>query len=185
MVEQEDNKLKKFGKGVGNGLLKTAGAVHSVWQDFANFIKRGNVVDLAVGIVIGGAFTSIVTSAVNDLITPIIGLASEKNLENLFVVLKCPGTNTTLSAACHIGGDHKYPTIAIASADGAAAFLRKKKEEAPKEKTCPDCAEDVKIAAKKCRCCGHEFAPEPELDAAVEKPAGPGSFLVSGFMKRK
>lgn len=42
-------------------------------EEFKKFINRGNVVDLAVGVIIGGAFTSIVTSLVNDIIMPIIG----------------------------------------------------------------------------------------------------------------
>ena len=43
-------------------------------QEFKKFISRGNVLDLAVGVIIGGAFTSIVTSLVNDVIMPVIGL---------------------------------------------------------------------------------------------------------------
>jgi len=48
----------------GKGLIK----------EFQNFIKRGNVIDLAVGVIIGGAFSSIVTSLVNDILTPILGI---------------------------------------------------------------------------------------------------------------
>ncbi len=43
-------------------------------QEFKEFISRGNVVDMAVGVIIGGAFTAIVNSVVNDLITPLLGL---------------------------------------------------------------------------------------------------------------
>lgn len=45
-----------------------------MWKEFKEFIARGNVIDLAVGIIIGAAFTAIVTSLVNDLINPFIGL---------------------------------------------------------------------------------------------------------------
>lgn len=45
-----------------------------MWKEFKAFIMRGNVIDLAVAVVIGAAFTAIVTSVVNDLITPLIGL---------------------------------------------------------------------------------------------------------------
>ena len=52
--------------------------------EFKEFIMRGNVVDLAVGVVIGGAFSAIVTSLVNDIITPLISLAlGSTNFENL------------------------------------------------------------------------------------------------------
>ena len=44
-------------------------------NEFKTFISRGNVMDMAVGIIIGGAFTSIVTSLVNDIINPVLGLA--------------------------------------------------------------------------------------------------------------
>ncbi len=44
-----------------------------MWKDFKNFISRGNVVDMAVGVIIGGAFGSIVSSLVNDIIMPVIG----------------------------------------------------------------------------------------------------------------
>ena len=43
-------------------------------KEFKEFISRGNVMDMAVGIIIGGAFTAIVTSLVEDIITPIIGM---------------------------------------------------------------------------------------------------------------
>lgn len=45
-----------------------------LFEEFKTFIKRGNVIDLAVGVVIGGAFSTIVTSLVNDIIMPLIGI---------------------------------------------------------------------------------------------------------------
>ena len=57
-------------------------------KEFKEFISRGSVIDLAVGIIIGGAFTSIVTSFVNDLIMPVIGLILGKvNFTDLKLVL--------------------------------------------------------------------------------------------------
>lgn len=44
------------------------------WSEFKQFISRGNVIDLAVGVIIGGAFTSIVNSLVNDVVMPVIGI---------------------------------------------------------------------------------------------------------------
>ena len=58
-------------------------------KEFIAFAKRGNVVDLAVGIIIGAAFGKIVTSFVNDIITPPLGLAlGGKDFSNLVIVLK-------------------------------------------------------------------------------------------------
>lgn len=57
-------------------------------KEFRDFIARGNVLDLAVGIVIGAAFTTIVNSFVKDILSPIIGLLGKHNFDNQFLVLK-------------------------------------------------------------------------------------------------
>ena len=57
-------------------------------EEFRDFITKGNVLDLAIGIIVGVAFTAIVNSFVKDLLTPIIGIFGKANFENLFVVLK-------------------------------------------------------------------------------------------------
>ncbi len=70
-------------------------------QEFREFAVKGNVVDLAVGVIIGGAFGKIVDSVVSDLIMPVVGLVFGKlDFSNLFVVLGTipPGTGTTLDA---------------------------------------------------------------------------------------
>ena len=56
-------------------------------KEFKTFISRGNVMDMAVGIIIGGAFTSIVTSLVNDIINPILGIFGGMNFDQLSVKL--------------------------------------------------------------------------------------------------
>lgn len=57
------------------------------FREFTNFIKRGNVLDLAVGIIIGGAFNTIVKSLVNDILMPVIGLIGGKNVSEANIVL--------------------------------------------------------------------------------------------------
>lgn len=76
-------------------------------QEFREFAMRGNVIDLAVGIIIGGAFGKIVTSMVNDMLMPVIGLVMGKiSFANLFVTL-----------------DGKaYPSLAAAKEAGAAVI---------------------------------------------------------------
>lgn len=136
-------------------------------KDFKEFAMRGNVVDLAVGIIIGAAFGKIVSSFVNDILMPVVGLFLGKmDFANLFVNLS--GTN--------------YPTIAAAKAAGAptlnyglfinsvvdfvivafAVFLmirqlnRMKKPapvEAPSKKDCPFCYSQVHIKATICPSC--------------------------------
>ena len=73
----------------------------SFMSEFREFAVKGNVVDLAVGVIIGGAFGKIVDSVVNDLIMPVIGrLFGNLNFADLFVALKDipPGTTMTLDA---------------------------------------------------------------------------------------
>ena len=70
-------------------------------QEFKDFAVKGNVIDLAVGVIIGGAFGKIVDSIVGDLIMPVVGAAFGKlDFSNLFVVLGSvpPGTASTLDA---------------------------------------------------------------------------------------
>lgn len=72
-------------------------------KDFKEFINRGNVVDMAVGVIIGGAFGKIVTSLVNDIIMPVIGkLTGGVDFSNLFISLDGTSYNT-LSAAEEAG----------------------------------------------------------------------------------
>ena len=56
----------------------------SFFQEFQKFIKRGNIMDMAVGIIVGSAFTSIVNSLVNDIITPFLGLFSKDGFTGLY-----------------------------------------------------------------------------------------------------
>ncbi len=68
-------------------------------EDFQAFIMRGNVVDLAVGIIIGAAFTTIVNSLVKDIFTPLIGLiVGGIDFSNIFITLRGP-SQPTLAAA--------------------------------------------------------------------------------------
>ncbi|MFD7935260.1 large conductance mechanosensitive channel protein MscL [Streptomyces sp. NPDC059755] len=66
----------------------------SVWQGFKAFLMRGNVVDLAVAVVIGAAFTNIVNSVVKGIINPLIGAVGTKNLDSYHSCLKGPCTGT-------------------------------------------------------------------------------------------
>lgn len=75
-----------------------------MWKEFRNFAIKGNVVDLAVGVIIGAAFSSVVNSLVNDMLMPPIGrLTGNVDFQNLFVSLN----------------GHHYATLAAAKAAGA------------------------------------------------------------------
>ncbi|MGC9399144.1 MAG: large conductance mechanosensitive channel protein MscL [Anaerolineae bacterium] len=140
-----------------------------MWKEFKAFIARGNVIDLAVGVIIGGAFGKIVSSLVNDIIMPPIGLLlSGADFTNLFIDLSGEG----------------YATLAEAQEAGAATInyglfintvinflivafiiflliqqinrLQKEKKEAPAKpttKTCPYCFTEIPIQATRCPHC--------------------------------
>lgn len=75
----------------------------SFWQNFKKFAMRGNAMDLAVGVVVGGAFGKIVTSLVNDVLLPPLGLVLGRvDFSNLFLVLG-PGSYATLAEAKKAG----------------------------------------------------------------------------------
>lgn len=68
-------------------------------SEFKEFIAKGNVMDLAVGVIIGGAFGTIVTSLTDDVIMPIVGLAGEADFSNYYLPLSENVTAATLTAA--------------------------------------------------------------------------------------
>ncbi|KAJ3239746.1 hypothetical protein HDU81_005462 [Chytriomyces hyalinus] len=117
---QRHNRLKDIAERMemrlAAGASKTAEATMSLGAAFVAFINRGSVVDLAIGYIhlcrhqVGGAFTSIVQSFVNDIISPIIGLATQKNLNNMFLIIHC-SANSPLG--CRKGSDHPYGTVLV------------------------------------------------------------------------
>ena len=82
-------------------------------KDFKSFALKGNVMDLAVGVIIGAAFGKIVTAVVSDLLMPVIGYLtpSGTKFNDLFIVLKAGKSAATA-----------YPTLAAAAADSATVF---------------------------------------------------------------
>lgn len=114
-------------------------------SEFKEFISRGNVVDMAVGIIMGSAFTAIVTSLVDDLIMPIIGMiCAGVNIAELSVQVG----SATLKYGAFLQAVLNFLIIALVifsmvkainSARAKAESLKKKKEEeAPKEEEKPD-----------------------------------------------
>lgn len=75
-------------------------------KEFREFINKGNIVDLAVAVVLGAAFAKVVDAVVNHLISPLLGLLGGANFDNLFVVLRqggTPGPYASLDAAQKAG----------------------------------------------------------------------------------
>lgn len=148
-----------------------------MWKEFKEFALRGNVLDMAVGIIIGAAFTAVVTSVVNDLLMPPIGLLlGGVDFANLFAVLK----NGSPAAP--------YASLADAQAAGAVTInygilinalisfvivafalfllirgmnrLARQEEAPPAEPTtkeCPYCLSTIPIKATRCANCTSEL----------------------------
>ncbi len=150
------------------------------WIDeFKKFIMRGNVIDLAVGVIVGGAFQSIVTSVINDLVMPFIGLLTgDVNFVDQFVILRVPegvdkATLLTLEAAKAAGATtFNYGAFITALINFLImAFVifmlvkfinkltsigkKKQAEEqpAPTTKKCPFCCSEIAIEATRCPNC--------------------------------
>jgi large conductance mechanosensitive channel len=148
-----------------------------MFKEFKEFAMRGNVVDMAVGIIIGAAFGTIVKSLVSDVIMPPIGLLlGNVDFANLFAVIKqgaTPGPYETLTAAQEAGAvtvnyGAFFNTIISFLIVAFAVFLvirnlnkLKREQEAPPAepttKACPYCLSDIPIKAKRCGHCTSEL----------------------------
>lgn len=144
--------------------------------EFKKFIMRGNVIDLAVGVIIGGAFQKIVNSLVNDVVMPLISLITGGvDFNNWFFVLgegdfttaadaKAAGV-ATLNYGTFIGTALDFLIMAfvifvfIKIINTVSDKLKKEKPEepaAPTTKVCPYCKSEIDIAATKCPHCTSE-----------------------------
>ena len=83
-----------------------------MWKEFKAFIMRGNVMDLAVGVIIGGAFGKIVTSFVNDVLMPPIGMLLGKvSFDNLFIDLSGTGYESQMCIRDRAGSQDGWPIL--------------------------------------------------------------------------
>ena len=135
-------------------------------EEFKKFIMRGNVLDMAVGIIIGAAFGKIVSSFVSDILMPPLGLLLGKvDFSNLFINLSAE-EYTSLAAAKDAGApviaygaflntviDFLIVAFAIFLLIKQVNRVMPKKEEPPKPRTCPFCKETVADDATKCPHC--------------------------------
>ena len=125
-------------------------------NEFKEFISRGNVMDMAVGIIIGGAFTAIVTSLVEDIITPIIGMIGGFDFSSFVVTVN----NSNIAIGKFVNAVINFLLIAlvlfsvIKAMNKAASIVKKPaEEEAPTTKMCPYCKSEIAIDATRCPHC--------------------------------
>ena len=155
------------------------------FKEFKEFAMRGNVLDLAVGVIIGAAFQSIVNSFVNDLVMPLIGLVTGGvNFNEQFVILKLPegveaSAVTSLEKATELGVTTlNYGSLITAvlnfiimalvifcmvKAINKVTSIGKKEEEPVKTtKKCPYCLSVIPLEATRCPECTSELKPGEE-----------------------
>jgi large conductance mechanosensitive channel len=129
-----------------------------MFKGFREFVLRGNVVDMAVGVVIGGAFGAIVTAFVKDLLTPLIAALVGKPDFSAYVF--------EVNGSKFLYGDFMNAVIAFLLVAAAvyyfvvlpvnALMARMHKNDvpaAPDKKTCPECQSEIPAAARKCAFC--------------------------------
>lgn len=146
------------------------------FSEFRDFISRGNVMDMAVGVLIGGAFSTIVTSLTDDIISPILGLFGGMNFDQLSVNIL---GEVTLNYGKFVTAVVNFLLMAfiiflllkglhaLQAKAAKIAHLEAEKEASapPTVKTCPYCLMEIPIAAKKC---GHCTSQLEVLDESFE-----------------
>lgn len=170
--------MSKFQKEIKNELEKGKGFMN----EFKKFISRGNVIDLAVGVIIGSSFTAIVNSLVNNIITPLITLITGKvSVKDLFVALD-GNSYESLEAATEAGAATlgyglflqaiidfiiiAFVIFLMVKGINRIRDIGKKEdaplEEAPTTKTCPFCKSEINIEATRCPNCTSQLEGENE-----------------------
>ena len=131
-------------------------------EEFKKFIMRGNVMDMAVGVIVGGAFTAIVTSLNQDILTPILGIFGGMDFSNLFIRLGTSESAPILAYGNFITAVINFLITAfvifvlIKCINGLNERFSKKEEapvEAPTTKICPYCLSEIPIGAARCGHC--------------------------------
>ena len=130
-------------------------------KEFKEFISRGNVMDMAVGIIIGGAFTAIVNSLVADIINPLLGCFVSMDFSAWTIPLvgeAALGIGNFINAVISFL-IMAFILFSIIKALNKAATIGKKPEEepAPTTKVCPYCKSEIPIDATRCPHCTSEL----------------------------
>ena len=138
-----------------------------LFNEFKEFINKGSVLDLAVGVIIGGAFSSIVNALIDNIINPLIACIGGTDIGFAFEIIK-GNEATKVNLGAFISAIINFLIISLViflivkSANKAKDLASKKKEEpeeAPTTKVCPFCKSEIAIDATKCPHC---TADQPE-----------------------
>ena len=129
-------------------------------KDFKAFILRGNVVDLAVGIIIGVAFGTVVSSFVKNLLTPLISIPGKVNFANLQVTVR----HSVFAYGTFLNDVISFVIIAAAVFFIVVRPLNRFNErrhagDDPDTRQCPYCVTDIPFEANRCPACTSDVAP--------------------------
>lgn len=137
------------------------------FEEFKKFISRGNVMDMAVGVIIGGAFTAIVNSLVNDIFMPVLSLITGGfDIAGMSVSFGVGDNAATLNYGAFLSAVINFLLIALvifciikAMNTAKDKMLKKQGEEAPAPTTkkCPYCMSEIDIQATRCPHCTSEL----------------------------
>ena len=126
-------------------------------QEFKEFALRGNVMDLAIGVIIGAAFQAIINSMVNDVLSPLIGLIANTDLSYLVLTIRDVDVKygSFLTAVINFVIMVFVIFLLVKGMNALSSLGRKKDvvEEDPTEKTCPFCFGKIDIKATRCPHC--------------------------------
>jgi len=125
-------------------------------EEFKKFISRGNVVDMAVGIIIGGAFTGIVTSLVEDIINPLIGLFGGMNFDRYKLTLLGEATlnyGEFLTAVMNFVIMAFVVFLLVSAINKMSDKVNPKNPADPTTKKCPFCKSEIHLEATRCPHC--------------------------------
>jgi large conductance mechanosensitive channel len=136
-------------------------------KEFKEFINKGNVFDLAIGVMIGGAFGKIVTSLVNDIVMPPIGAINKVDLSNFFISLNGIEYPTlkaakdagapTLNLGLFLNSILDFLIVSMSIFLMTRALMRFQQSKESKEKECPFCLMKIPVKASICGHCTREL----------------------------
>jgi large conductance mechanosensitive channel len=136
-----------------------------VLSDFKKFVLRGNVVDLAVAVVIGAAFTAVITAFVKDFITPLIAaIFGKQDFSNLYFTVNHSQFNygafiNALLSFLIVATVVFFAVVLPLNALMKRMNLLPKDEPEPETRECPECLSEIPVAAHRCAFCTSEVTP--------------------------